>query len=85
MGDDEIDLFKDNCDPYIDSNGKKVVRYSVKVEGKLHPSAKKAKKRLEKLHSLDLYYSKIRQDDSERKCSTDSISKLDEEEVEEKI
>ena len=45
LGEDEHDLFKDNCAPYIDSNGKKVVRYRAKVVGKLHPSAKKAKKR----------------------------------------
>ena len=40
LGDDEIDLFKDNCDPYIDSNCKKVVRYSTEVA----PFSKESKK-----------------------------------------
>ena len=42
--------------PYENDEGKKVVRYIAKVEGKLHSSAKKALERLERLHKLDKYY-----------------------------
>ena len=43
LGTDELDLYNDNCKPYLDENGLEVVKYVANVEGKLHPTTKTVK------------------------------------------
>ena len=66
VGDDEFEIYEDNCVPII-SEEKEVIRYKAKVEGS---SAKKAQKRIRRLRSLDNYYTKMKEANSDGKQVT---------------